>query len=324
VTLTVTDDDGATGTATAQVTATEAPNVAPTASFTSTVDGFGVAFNATGSSDTDGSIVSYAWNFGDGTTGTGANATRTYAAAGTYTVTLTVTDDDGATGTATAQVTAVDPGGPQVLIADLFERSTTNGLGTADIGGNWALTGTASNFSVANGTGRITLPTAGAMRFATLTGTTARDTDTTVQLALDKAPTGGGTFVGISSRKVGTTEYILRVRVRPGLTNLEMVRIVNGTATTIAGTTLPGIDYTAGTTINLRFQVTGNGTTSTLAGKAWFANTPEPAAPQLQTTDTTAALQGPGSIGIYGYNSSTVTNAPTQITIDNLRTTAVG
>ncbi|MBI2381895.1 MAG: PKD domain-containing protein [Gammaproteobacteria bacterium] len=49
------------------------------------------------STDADGSIVSRAWNFGDGTTSTAANPSKTYAAAGTYTVALTVTDDDGAT-----------------------------------------------------------------------------------------------------------------------------------------------------------------------------------------------------------------------------------
>jgi PKD repeat protein len=66
-----------------------------------------VQFNSTGSTDPDAgdSIVSYAWAFGDNTTGTGAAPAHTYTANGSYAATLTVTDTRGATGTATATVT---------------------------------------------------------------------------------------------------------------------------------------------------------------------------------------------------------------------------
>jgi hypothetical protein len=64
-----------------------------------------VKFNATNSTDPDGSISSYDWDFGDGTTGTGQVTTHSYAAPGTYKVTLTVTDDDGATDTELKNVT---------------------------------------------------------------------------------------------------------------------------------------------------------------------------------------------------------------------------
>ena len=65
-----------------------------------------VQFNSTGSTDPDAgdSIVSYAWAFGDNTTGTGAAPAHTYASNGSYTATLTVTDTRGATGTATVTV----------------------------------------------------------------------------------------------------------------------------------------------------------------------------------------------------------------------------
>jgi LysM repeat protein len=54
-------------------------------------------FSGAGSSDDDGRIVSYTWDFGDGTTGSGVNVTHKYSAAGSYKVTLEVTDNGGAT-----------------------------------------------------------------------------------------------------------------------------------------------------------------------------------------------------------------------------------
>lgn len=56
-----------------------------------------VTFSAAGSYDTDGYIVSYLWNFGDGTKGKGETVKHTYKMEGTYLVILTATDDDGKT-----------------------------------------------------------------------------------------------------------------------------------------------------------------------------------------------------------------------------------
>jgi PKD repeat protein len=58
-------------------------------------------FDGSQSHDADGTIVSYEWDFGDGTTGSGSVIEHTYADDGAYTVRLTVTDNDGLTGTAT-------------------------------------------------------------------------------------------------------------------------------------------------------------------------------------------------------------------------------
>ncbi|HZX79069.1 proprotein convertase P-domain-containing protein [Lysobacter sp.] len=85
-------------------------NAPPMANFSVTTSGLTASFTDS-SSDTDGTIVSRSWTFGDGGTSTAINPSRTYAAAGTYTVTLTVTDDDGATNTRTASVTVGS--GPQ-------------------------------------------------------------------------------------------------------------------------------------------------------------------------------------------------------------------
>jgi len=63
-----------------------------------------VTFNGSGSTDPDGTISSYAWNFGDGTTSSGSVVSKTFNTAGTYTVTLTVTDNRGGKGTSSAVI----------------------------------------------------------------------------------------------------------------------------------------------------------------------------------------------------------------------------
>ncbi|HLF96061.1 MAG TPA: PKD domain-containing protein [Methylococcaceae bacterium] len=54
-----------------------------------------VSFEGGSSTDSDGTIAAYDWNFGDGTTGSGASVAHTYNAVGNYTATLTVTDNSG-------------------------------------------------------------------------------------------------------------------------------------------------------------------------------------------------------------------------------------
>ena len=131
VALTVTDDDNATGATSQVVTVSPPPNAPPTASFTFSCTNLACTFNAGGSSDTDGTIGSYAWTFGDGTSGSGVAPSKTYTAGGSYTVALTVTDDDNATG-ATSQVVTVSAPGAGLAIT-LSGSSTGNGAWTATV-----------------------------------------------------------------------------------------------------------------------------------------------------------------------------------------------
>ena len=118
VVLTVTDDSGRTGnaTTTAEIVSVVV-NQAPTANAGGPYAGrrnVPVAFDGSHSSDPDGSIVSYAWDFGDGTHGAGINPTHRYASVGDYSVTLRVTDNGGITSaaaTASVSLRKSDSGG---------------------------------------------------------------------------------------------------------------------------------------------------------------------------------------------------------------------
>jgi len=138
--VTVTDDKGATAAATAAVTVNApAANVPPTAALTvrpaSGMAPLDVHASANNSSDPDGQIVSYRFDFGDGTrVGPQASpeAKHTYAA-GHWTARVDVTDDRGATSSASAAVNATSP--PSNLVANgTFEASASG----------WAATGGAS------------------------------------------------------------------------------------------------------------------------------------------------------------------------------------
>jgi PKD repeat protein len=67
-----------------------------------------VALDASASSSPNGAIVSYEWDFGDGTTATGVTTTHTYDEKGVYAITLVVTDSEGKTGTRTRSVEALN------------------------------------------------------------------------------------------------------------------------------------------------------------------------------------------------------------------------
>jgi uncharacterized delta-60 repeat protein len=110
VALTVTDQNGMQDTASQTIAIGDRPPIASFAfSPSSPSAGQAVSFDGSASSDPDGRIVSYRWDFGDGSTGAaaqnvyvaGAAPQHVYAASGSYPVTLAVTDDTGNTASVT-------------------------------------------------------------------------------------------------------------------------------------------------------------------------------------------------------------------------------
>lgn len=140
-------------------------NIPPTASAGPDVTGYtnqAVTFSGTASTDPDGTIATYHWNFGDGTsTLNGATVSHIYTTAGSYWVTLTVTDNDGATATDTAIVTiqqgvSYTPVSEALAITRLSSATTSDSSGsrttvTSQFKDNNLTTGYAVSYSSRSG-----------------------------------------------------------------------------------------------------------------------------------------------------------------------------
>ena len=150
VTLTVTDDGGATGVDSRDVTVTPG-NVAPDASFTFSCVDLSCSFDGSGSSDADGVVVGYDWSFGDGSDATGATVDHDFAAGGSYSVTLTVTDDGGATGVDSRDVTVNEPGTGDIAFRGAAASNGNNVTSTVTVPGNVASGDTLVLFVTVNG-----------------------------------------------------------------------------------------------------------------------------------------------------------------------------
>ncbi len=164
-------------------------NTAPTADFTYTTSDLTVDFTDQ-SSDSDGSISSWYWEFGDGATSTAQNPSHTYDADGTYTVSLTVTDDAGATDTASQDVTVSSGTTGSMHIDDVY-------LWLARTRGPWEDIGVEVTVLDSNGNGvsdvtvDISLDTPGG---STLTGTATTDSSGVASLVFEKASRTPGTY----------------------------------------------------------------------------------------------------------------------------------
>ncbi|MEC5190380.1 MULTISPECIES: PKD domain-containing protein [unclassified Arthrobacter] len=312
VRLTVTDNLGSSTSVTQPVTVT-APNKAPVAALTAACDALSCAFDASTSSDADGSVISWQWDFGDGATGTGKTVTHAYTTAGSYDVKLSVTDDKGATAEATRAVTPKAAPAGSVLAKDTFARVVASGLGTADVGGAWTVLGSTSRYSVSGGVGNWIMLGAGNAPGAYLKNVTAADTDLSFQVSLDKPATGGGVYLAAVGRSVANQgEYRAKVRfTSAGKMSLAIVRTTAaGVETYLAPeTVIAGLTGTNSQQLGVRIQVTGQGSTD-IKAKLWATSGAEPDAWQLQATDTTAGLQAPGYTGVLLQLSGSAINAP--------------
>jgi hypothetical protein len=215
---------------------------------------------------------------------------------------------------------AAGPAAPVELATDGFGRETTGGWGMADVGGAWAITGGTGNAVVTGGAGVLTA--AAAKTVTAALPVSGQDVAAQVDVALRQPASGGGTYVSLAVRRIGTSDYRARLWfTAKGSVQLLVSRMVSGTETVLKTVTLPGT-YTPGQVIRLRLDAAGSGTT-TLQAKAWLVSGAEPTGWQASATDATAALQAAGGLAVLGYASGTATS-PQAVVFDGLHLGASG
>lgn len=178
--------------------APNAPPVAEAGDDRSARVGEEISFDGSASTDADGTVETYSWNFGDGNTGDGAQVTHVYANTGSFNVTLTVTDDDGDTGVDTLVVNVQEalppvirehsPGSLMLALQAAYNEANVHGHTYVDIWEGSALieAGQFLEFQVAMFSGNPTFK--GTVDLHASDGSTLRDSGTGDQNGISAHP----------------------------------------------------------------------------------------------------------------------------------------
>jgi arylsulfatase A len=192
-----------------------APKAIATATPSSGYAPLTVSFSGASSTDTDGSIVSYSWDFGDGATAAGITTSHIYSTTGSYLAILTVTDDKGASNSAATTITTTSVSSSVVVdlgVIDNFASEAGSDLGkfkisrtgatTTALTVNYQMAGTASNgidYQTLSGTATIPAGAAYVMIPVTPINDTLIEGE---ELVTMKLLAGSGYSVGAASKNV--------------------------------------------------------------------------------------------------------------------------
>ncbi len=250
--LTVTDNGGAIGTSTVQITVNAAANIPPTANAgsnqTITLPANSVSLSGSGS-DTDGTIASYQWTMisGPATYNIVSSSSPVTGVSGlvqgVYQFQLTVTDNDGATGTATVQVTV---------------NAAANIPPTANAGSNQAIT-LPTNSVILSGSGSDADGTIASYQWTKISGPSAYT-----------MASPGSASTGVSGLVQGVYQFLLTVTDNDGAIGTSTVQITVHAAANIPPTANAGTDISINLPAN-SVSLTGSGSDAdgTISSYQW-------------------------------------------------------
>lgn len=200
------------------------------------------------------------------------------------------------------------------IASDTFTRTSSSSWGVATSGQTWTATGgSATDFNVNNGVGKVTISTVNAYRIVRMsTAFSVRDVDAYVEISSDTAAVTNDHWGSLFVRDNGSgDQWYGQVKFNPNGTVQHLLTSVASSVFTVLGTVTIAQTYTLGTKVKMRLQTIG----SLFRGKAWMDGEVEPADWQIQATssDNNAAGQiGTRTIGGTGTPATTV------VSYDNL------
>lgn len=211
----------------------------------------------------------------------------------------------------------LSPPPESLVVDDAFNRVVSNGWGSTG-GLAWAITTTfAGNYSVDGAAGRIIESTTGSRYGLLAIG--ARDTSTLMRFRFAAIPTTSWNAVYALARTAGTGRwYAARARSVAGAKDdIEFDRRTSAGLVRI-GSTAGVPEFAAGVWYRLRLETTGDGVTTTLRARVWKDGTTEPSTWTVTTTDSSAALQVAGGVGVLVSAASS--SQPGRADVDSFQT----
>ena len=188
------------------------------------------------------------------------------------------------------------------LARDPFTRTTSNAWGSAATGGAWSVAGTAADYDVNGAEATAYHSGSGQMRSAFLPSLRIRDLDAVFRVKTSAAASGDGQYAYFVARQVNaSTEYRAKLHIATaGKAYAQITKVVNNVESQVSPYVSVGTIHTANGYIWVRLRVTGS-TPTTLSLKVWKDGSAQPAAWQATGTESTAALQQPGTLGFRTY-----------------------